>query len=224
MTAGCAGITGILKHSTNWETTMKRRDFLLGTAVGALTAGIGHIGTANAKMVPPWAWTAENGIKNGNLRKDANPLEDEFEKYARCSYCGMVRKKWSHTRHLIQYDDDSTEGTCSIHCLSISLALNMDRGPKNIWVGDAGAEGEIKPLIKVDAAHYVLDGSKPGTMSGASKWAYGDAEKAKAAAEGDAKVVAFDGALEAAYSDMAKNTIMIRKRRAEKRAKMMKKK
>ncbi|MBB4303865.1 nitrous oxide reductase accessory protein NosL [Rhodobium orientis] len=202
---------------------MKRRDFLKTAGVGALFAGTGLVGTARAQMQAPWAWTAEHGIVNNNMKKDPNPLENEFEKHARCTYCGMMRKQWSHTRHLIQYDDDSAEGTCSIHCLSISLALNMDRGPKNIWVGDAGSDAEVKPLVKVDAAHYVLDASKPGTMSGASKWAYADAEKAKTAATGEAKVVGFDGALAAAYADMAKNTVMIRKRRAEKRAKMMKK-
>ncbi len=198
---------------------MKRRDFLMSAGAGALLAGMGRIATAEAKMDPPWVWTAEHGVAN-TMRKDANPLENEFEKYPRCPYCGMVRKKWSHTRHLIQYDDDSTEGTCSIHCLSISLALNMDRGPKKIWAGDAGADGDVKPLIDADAAHYVLDASKTGTMSGRRKWAFGDAGKAKAAATGDAKVVAFNDALEAAYTDMAKNTVMIRKRRAEKRAKM----
>jgi copper chaperone NosL len=51
----------------------------------------------------------------------------------------MERAKFSHTRHLLVYEDDSVEGTCSLHCAAISLSLNMDRGPKALYAGDAGA-------------------------------------------------------------------------------------
>ena len=198
---------------------MNRRELLTTASLGAMGL-LSGAGVAMAKMVPPWEWTRQHGLTNG-MRKDANPLENEFEKYPRCPYCGMSRKKWSHTRHLIQYDDDSTEGTCSIHCLAISLALNMDRNPKNIWVGDAGSDARIKPLIKIDAAHYVIDPGKPGTMTGIRKWAYAD--MAKARASGARTITGFDDALQAAYVDMGKSTLMIRKRRAEKRAHMARK-
>jgi len=197
---------------------MNRRELLGAASFGAL-ALITATGQATAKMVPPWVWTKKHGLTN-TMKVDANPLENEFDKYPRCPYCGMARKQWSHTRHLIQYNDDSTEGTCSIHCASLSLALNMDRNPKNIWVGDAGSEAKIKPLIKVDAAHYALQQGKMGTMTGNRKWAYSDAAKAKATG---GKVVSFDDALQAAYTDIGKNTLSIRKRRAEKRAHMAKK-
>lgn len=197
---------------------MNRRELLGAASMGAVVLAAGT-GLASAKMVPPWVWTDKNGLVN-NMRKDANPLENEFEKYPRCPYCGMARKMWSHTRHLIQYDDDSTEGTCSIHCASLSLALNLDRNPKNIWVGDAGSDAKVKPLINADKAHYTIVPGKPGTMTGVRKWAYADEGKAKAAG---GKVVSFDAALQASYEDMAKSTMMIRKRRAEKRAHMMKK-
>jgi len=197
---------------------MDRRKFLTTASVGTL-ATLGAAGSAFAKMVPPWEWTAKHGLAN-NLVKDKNPAENDLEKYPRCSYCGMPRKKWSHTRHLVQYDDDNTEGTCSIHCLSISLALNMDRNPKHIWAGDAGAGDAIKPLVEVDKASYALQPGKMGTMTGNRKWAFADAAKARATG---GKVVGFDEALQAAYTDMGKNTIAIRKRRAEKRAHMAKK-
>ncbi len=197
---------------------MKRRELLGAASLGAISLVLGA-GNAVAKMVPPWEWTKKHGLTN-NMQVDTKPLENEFEKYPRCPYCGMSRKKWSHTRHLIQYDDNSTEGTCSIHCASLSLALNMDRNPKNIWVGDAGADGDIKPLIKADVANYVIDPGKPGTMTGIRKWAYSDKARAQAAG---GEVVGFDDALQAAYVDMGKSTLMIRKRRAEKRAHMKKK-
>ncbi|WP_319529718.1 nitrous oxide reductase accessory protein NosL [uncultured Cohaesibacter sp.] len=198
---------------------MNRRDILTSAALAPVALALSSL-VASAKMMPPWDWIKKNGLTN-HMAKDANPLDKEFEKYPRCTYCGMVREQWSHTRHLIQYDDDSTEGTCSIHCASLSLGLNMDRMPKNIWVGDAGSDAEIKPLIKVEDAHYAIDPKQPGTMSGSRKWAYADADKA--ASVGAERVVGFDEALTAAYGDMAKNTLMIRKRRAEKRAHKTKK-
>jgi nitrous oxide reductase accessory protein NosL len=167
----------------------------------------------------PWDWTDENGLTRF-LKTDTNPLENEFEKYPRCPYCGMVRKMWSHTRHLVVYDDDTVDGTCSIHCAAISLSLNMDRGPKAIYAGDAGAEGEVKPLADTAQMTYVINPGKMGTMTRASKWAYADKTAAEAAAaEADGtQMVGFDDALRMAFTSMAEDTIAIRKRRAEKRA------
>lgn len=199
---------------------MNRRKFMITASVGTLAAAAGlRTASAEEKMLAPWEWTAKFGHTVG-MRVDDNPLENEFEKYPRCPYCGMARRQWSQTRHLVQYEDGRAEGTCSIHCLSISLALNMDAGPKHIWVGDAGADGDIKPLIEVEKAHYALQQGVMGTMTNNRKWAYAD--QAKAAATGGT-VVDFDGALQAAFTDMGKNTIGIRKRRAEKRGQMTEK-
>ncbi len=198
---------------------MNRRDFILTTSTGAIFAA-GAAKAESAKMQMPWDWTDENGLARF-LQVDTAPLENEFEKYPRCPYCGMMRKMWSHTRHLIVYDDDTVDGTCSIHCAAISLSLNMDRGPKVIYAGDAGAEGEVKPLADTAEMTYVINSKKMGTMTKVSKWAFADAAKAEAAAaeaEGTA-MVGFDDALRLAFADMAEDTIAIRKRRAEKRAK-----
>lgn len=201
---------------------MQRRDFLLSTAAGALmTAAFSRTANAEGKMMMPWEWTDKNGLTNF-LKTDTSPLEDEFGKYPRCPYCGMARKKWSHSRHLIVYEDDMVDGTCSLHCAAISLALNMDRGPKTIYAGDAGAEEEIKPLVDVANATYVIAPKKMGTMTATSKWVYADKAKAEAAATDGATIADFDNALRFAYADMAEDTIRIRKRRAEKRAKMKK--
>jgi copper chaperone NosL len=197
---------------------MNRRQFILTTSTGALAAAAGAA-NAQAQMQAPWDWTAENGPASF-LKVDTAPLENEFEKYPRCPYCGMVRQQWSHTRHLIVYDDDTVDGTCSLHCAAISLSINMDRGPKTIYAGDAGAEAEIKPLVDTADMAYVLNPAKAGTMTAHSKWAYGDAAKAEAAAaeaEGT-RIVGFDDALRAAYADMAEGTIKIRARRAERKA------
>ena len=207
---------------------MKRRDFLLTTTTGAVLAGaLGTAARAEMAMSPaekpvsPMQWTDENGLTRF-LQVDTDPLTDEFTKYPRCPYCGMMREMYSHTRHLIVYGNDTVDGTCSLHCAAISLALNMDAGPKTIYAGDAGAEGEVKPLADSAAMTYVIDPAKPGTMTAVSKWAYADAAKAEAAvaASPDAKAVGFDEALVLAFGDMAKDTLMIRKRRGEKRKQM----
>jgi copper chaperone NosL len=52
----------------------------------------------------------------------------------------MDRTQFHHSRHLVQYADDLVDGTCSLHCLAISLSLNIDREPKAIWAADFGAE------------------------------------------------------------------------------------
>lgn len=172
----------------------------------------------------PWAWTDANGLVK-DLPKDKDPTSDDTKKFPRCRYCGMERAKFSATRHLIHYEDDAVDGTCSLHCAAIGLSLNMDKMPKAIWVGDAGAEGDLKPLVDVDKAFYVVDPSKPGTMTRVSNAAYADKAKAEAAAKAEASakagaaVVGFNDALRKAYLVMADDTVMLRNRRGEMRKK-----
>ena len=194
---------------------MNRRFFLATAATGAAFAATAAFG--QDKPQTPWEWTDENGLARF-LKEDKAPLENEFEKYPRCAYCGMVRKEYSSTRQLIVYDDDKVDGTCSAHCSAISLSLNLDRGPKTIWVGNAGAAEDIKPLIDAATATFVIDPGKPGVMSPVSKLAYADKAAAEAALVQGARLASLDEVIQESYLEMAKATMMIRKRRAEKRA------
>ncbi|PYF10265.1 NosL protein [Rhodobacter viridis] len=202
---------------------MKRREFLAATASAAalvpLAARAEMAMSPAEKPVSPMQWTDENGLTRF-LKVDTDPVTDDLGKYPRCPYCGMMRGMFPASRHLIVYENDTVDGTCSIHCAAISLALNMDAGPKTIYAGDAGAEGEMKPLADTAAMTYVIDPAKPGTMSAVSKLAYADRTKAEAAASAGATLADFDAALMAAYVEMAKDTTMIRKRRGEKRHEM----
>jgi copper chaperone NosL len=209
------------------EAPFNRRHWLAGAAIGTLSLGATGCATRPDPAAPglsPMQWTDQFGLVAA-LQKDTSPLVNELAKYPRCRYCGMERAKFSHTRHLLVYEDDSVEGTCSLHCSAISLSLNMDRGPKAIYVGDAGSKDAIKPLMLVDKAHYVIDPSKPGTMTRISNSAFSDKASADAAATGEAaakagaKVVDFNAALTSAYLSMAEDTIMLRKRRGEMRRK-----
>lgn len=199
---------------------MKRREFLMTAPAGVMLTAVAAR-AEGMKMQKPWEWTDENGLARF-LKVDTAPLENEFDKYPRCAYCGMMRKAFSYSRHLIVYDDDTVDGTCSLHCAAISLSLNMDRGPKTIYAGDNSSAEEIKPLVDVDQATYVLDPSIPGTMAKVSNWAYSDRTSAEVAAEGKdgAELTDFNGALAQSYAAMAQDTADIRGRRAEKRKRM----
>ncbi len=149
---------------------------------------------------------------------DPNPLENELSKYPQCPYCGMDRRKFHYSRHLVHYQDDRVDPTCSLHCAALSLALNLDRGPKAIYAADYGAAAEPKPLVNVDKALYLVGSKLPGVMTQQSKVAFSARPAAEAAkAEQGGELGNFDAALRAAYLSMASDTRMIRKKRAERR-------
>ncbi len=220
------------------KTVIDRRQALKILAASSL-AGFSAISFAAANsgpgaMIPGKGWVTasddkfeQNGTPLQFMPKgapDANPLDGELEKYPSCPYCGMNRTKWHHSRHLVHYDDDLADGTCSIHCAAISLSLNLDRGPKAIYAADFGSDAEIKPMVEVDKATYLIGSKLKGTMSANSKMAFADAAAAKAAqAANGGELANFDTALTAAYNNIAKDTVMIRKMRIEKRNMMMKK-
>ena len=156
---------------------------------------------------------------------DPDPLTDELAKYPKCPYCGMDRTEYQHSRHLVQYEDDLVDGTCSIHCLAVSLSLNLDRGPKAVYAADFGSEGAIKPLVPVDSATYLVGSKLKGTMTTVSKVAFADKKAAEAVqiAQGG-ELGGFNEALTQAYLGMAKDTLMIRRNRAEKLRKLMERK
>ncbi len=216
---------------------ISRRDALRMMAVTGVAGFAGlHAAHANAKsigaMMPGKGWLKQGARCNGDgtplqfipkTTPDPNPLKNELKKYPKCPYCGMDRTMFNHSRHLVHYDDDLVDVACSIHCLSISLSLNLDRGPKAIYAADFGAEGKPKPLVNVDKATYLIGSKLKGTMTKKSKMAFASAEKAKAVrAKEGGELGKFDDALRESYLSMANDTMMIRKRRAKKRKKMMK--
>lgn len=218
------------------ESNKERRNLLKMLSVAGLAglSGGAIAGQGVGVMVPGKGWVkASDSACDGDgtplqfipkNTPDDKPLENELEKYSKCPYCGMDRTKWHHSRHLVHYDDGLVDGTCSIHCLAISLSLNIDRGPKAIYAADFGADKEIKPMVNVDDVSYLLGAKLKGTMTTRSKMAFSSAEAAKAvqAAKGG-EIAGFDEALSEAYIGMAKDTLMVRKKRLERRQKMMQK-
>jgi len=218
------------------EKTSRRKMLKMLAAVGlGGLAGQSLAGPGIGVMVPGKGWVKSSGqqcegdgtplqfIPKG--QPDDNPLQDELQKYPKCPYCGMDRTMWHHSRHLVHYDDGLADGTCSIHCLAISLSLNIDRGPKAIYAADFGADGKPKPLVNVDQASYLIGAKLKGTMTKKSKMAFASADTAKTAqAEKGGQLGNFDDALREAHLSMANDTMMIRKRRGERVKRMMEKK
>jgi copper chaperone NosL len=135
---------------------------------------------------------------------------DDIKTHASCSYCGMNRETFAHSRMLVEYDDGTLVGVCSLHCAAVDLVLNIDKTPKKISVGDF----KSKNLIDAEKVFWVVGGSKPGVMTKNAKWAFETKEEAeKFVQENGGKFATFDQALNMAYQDISDDTKMIRERR-----------
>ncbi len=135
-----------------------------------------------------------------------------------CIHCGMDRTTYNYSRMLIQYDDGSAVGVCSIHCAATELARTIDKKPVAIKVGDFGT----KQLIDAEKAVWVIGGTKPGVMSQRAKWAFEKKEDAETFIRtNQGQQTTFEQAMSAAYADMTDDVKAIRERRAAKRAMQM---
>ncbi|HLO79162.1 MAG TPA: nitrous oxide reductase accessory protein NosL [Magnetospirillum sp.] len=188
---------------------MKRRQFLLAGTTIAAAATLAHTAVAAEGDGTPLQFIPKKP-------KDPNPLDNELEKYGKCPYCGMDRKQYHFSRHLIHYSDDLVDGTCSLHCAAISLSLNLDRMPKAIYAPDNGSGLEIKPLTNAETAFYVIGGDHKPVMSKTAKTSFASKVAAEAA-KGTGEVVDFDRAMMLTHMGMAEDTMQIRKRREERR-------
>jgi nitrous oxide reductase accessory protein NosL len=121
---------------------------------------------------------------------------------------------------LVVYDDGTEVGACSLHCAAIDLAINIDKTPKTIYVGDFNT----KKLIDAEKALWVIGGNKPGVMTKRAKWAFEKKADADAFIAKEGGTIAnFDQAISASYEDIYADTKMIRERRKMKRMQMEKK-
>jgi hypothetical protein len=145
--------------------------------------------------------------------------QDDIVKHPACPLCGMDRTKFAHSRIFIEYDDGSTVGTCSIHCAAIDMAVNIDKAPQAIEVGDYNT----KMLIDAEKAVWVIGGNKMGVMTKRAKWAFADKNSARGFINANGgEIATFEAAMKAAYVDMYEDTKMIRKKRKMMRMKKMK--
>jgi nitrous oxide reductase accessory protein NosL len=139
---------------------------------------------------------------------------EDVAKAKTCKFCGMDREKYATSRVLIDYEDGSSAGTCSLRCAAVEMALAIDKFAKTIQVGDYNNAA----LVDAQQATWVIGGGKPGVMTKRAKWAFGKREDADGfVKENGGTVVAFEAAVKAAYEDLYEDTKMIRERREAKR-------
>jgi len=92
-----------------------------------------------------------------------------------CKLCNMDRTRFTHSRMLIVYGDDTRVGVCSLHCAAEELYLNRARQVRSLMVADYYS---LK-LIDARTASWVVGGRKPGVMTGLAKWAFDRPEDAR---------------------------------------------
>jgi copper chaperone NosL len=145
---------------------------------------------------------------------------DDIGKHKLCPHCGMDRGQFAHSRMLVLYDDGTEVGFCSLHCAVIDLAINIDKTPKTIFVGDYNT----KKLIDAELSFWVIGGNRPGVMTKRAKWAFEKKDDAETFMQKEGGTMAnFDEAIKASYEDIYADTKMIRERRKMKRMQMEKK-
>lgn len=127
--------------------------------------------------------------------------QSDIDAHRDCVYCEMDRKAYGYSRMLVQYEDGTEAGVCSLHCALIELDANQGRKVKALLVADR----ETRILVEVEKATWVLGGKKSGVMSKRAKWAFQSKEGAERfiAAYGG-NIVSWDEALAAAREDLAK--------------------
>lgn len=136
--------------------------------------------------------------------------QEDIHKHPSCLLCGMDRGKFLQSRMLIEYEDGTSFGACSLHCAAVEFATNIDKTPKMIWVGDYYSN----QLIDAEKAVWIIGGSRSGVMTKRAKWAFEKKEDAdKFVAENGGALISFDQAIKSAYEDMYQDTKMIRDKR-----------
>jgi copper chaperone NosL len=136
--------------------------------------------------------------------------DSDINEFPFCKHCGMDRDQLAHSRMVVVYDDGTSVGTCSIHCMAIELALYMDKTPRSLQVGDYIS----KKLIDAENAFWVIGGNRPGVMTKQAKWAFEKKEDAeKFITQSGGYLSTFDDAMKTAYESMYDDTKMIRENR-----------
>jgi nitrous oxide reductase accessory protein NosL len=196
---------------------MNRREALKLSLLAGASLATGH---ARAQTACPSDGTPAQFVPKKPA--DAQPLDNEFEKYPKCPYCGMDRREHHRARMLVQYSDDLADGVCSIHCLGLSLGVNIDREPKTIWGPDYGSSSEPRPLVPVEQLTYLIGADLKHAMTKRSKHSFAAKEVAEHFRQKHGGEFGnFDEALKQSYLDMAADVAQIRKNRAERKRRMM---
>lgn len=127
--------------------------------------------------------------------------QSDIDAHRDCANCGMDRKAYGFSRMLIQFEDGTEVGVCSLHCALIEIDAHQGLKVKALLVADRNT----RTLVDAEKAVWVLGGKKNGVMTKHAKWAFSSQDAAdKFIASYGGKIVSWDEALAAAREDLAK--------------------
>ncbi|MGB3209317.1 MAG: nitrous oxide reductase accessory protein NosL [Desulforhopalus sp.] len=127
-----------------------------------------------------------------------------------CIHCGMMKEKFGHSWIIIEHEDGSVEGVCSVHCAAVDMALHTHSPVTKITVGDYNT----KKQIDADDAFWVIGGDMMGVMTSRAKWAFETKDAADAfIKDHGGRPAIFGEVVKAAFEDMYEDTLMIQKKR-----------
>jgi nitrous oxide reductase accessory protein NosL len=137
----------------------------------------------------------------GSVPAQAESPQKKIELPEACDKCGMNRTKFAHSRVVVEFDDGSTGGACSITCASYDVRQKSHKKVKRLLVADF----DSKELIDVHDAVWVTGGDKRGVMTKVPKWAFTKMEGAERfiAAHGGT-IASFDEVIVAAKQETCK--------------------
>ena len=187
------GKPGVMTKRAKWAFYQKR------DAEEFVKENGGRLGTFDEAMKATFVDMYEDIKMIRERKREKQSRMPDIKTFPECKYCGMIREKFASSRTLVEYEDGSAVGTCSVHCLAIDLALNPGKTPKIIMVGDYYS----KNLIDAEKAFWVLGGEKMGVMSIRGKWAMDEKESAdRFIKENGGQLVTFDRIIKASFEDM----------------------
>jgi nitrous oxide reductase accessory protein NosL len=126
--------------------------------------------------------------------------QSDIEDHRSCAHCGMDRKAYGYSRMLVQYEDGTVVGVCSLHCAVVELGANQSRTVKALFVADR----DTRTLIDAEKAIWVMGGRKRGVMTQQPKWAFQSQDGAEAFIKANGgKIVTLAEALAAAREEAA---------------------
>lgn len=139
---------------------------------------------------------SSNTVLAGGTQKD-------IDDHRSCGYCGMDRKAYGFSRMLVQYEDGTVVGTCSLHCAVVELDANPGKTVKILLVADR----DSRTLLDAEKAIWVMGGKKRGVMTEQPKWAFQSKEGAEAFIKANGgKIVTWAEAVAAAREEATRRS------------------
>lgn len=134
--------------------------------------------------------------------------QDDISRHAACDICGMDRKTYAHSRMMLEFDDKTSAGTCSIHCTAAQMAAHREKTMIRMLAGDYAT----KELIDAQKAFWVIGGKQDGVMTRRAKWAFREKTSAEAFIKDNGGTLGtYRDAMKAAFADMRDDIQMLYK-------------